>query len=233
MVMTMKMSIPILILFVFAQWAFAQPGGKPHKVTAYDYHDYTNSSIQQKTFNTYYGDFVVDEVWTFDRTVPGQVVRTEISILEGSDPPQYVCRINKFLSTTSAFLWTHNNSCNPFYDPPLVTRTREYDPPIPVSTNAMIPGVAWGNGAVMSQMSYPDQMQLPDNFYVDKNEVLGVENVSVPAGNFTGCLKIHRLRSVSGAPYIRIDWICPDMGLVKRIQGGSRMMELIDVTFTP
>jgi hypothetical protein len=224
MVMTMKMSIPILILFVFTQLAFGQ-GGKHHKDTTYDYHDLTNSNIKSKTFNRYQGDpdNPIIEKWNFDRSVPGQVVRTEVRNDGG-------CMINKFQLTPSAFTWTHNNACvlvDFNYDPPVVDETivREYDPPVTGLTSMMIPGIAWGSGAVMTETPGSER------YYVDKNEVLAVENVSVPFGNYTGCLKIHRLRQVSSSPYTRIDWICPDIGLVKRVQGGSRMMELTDVTY--
>lgn len=225
--MTMKMSIPILVLFVFTQLVFAAPNGKHQKVTAYDYHDFTSSNIESKTFNRYEAGSVYTEVWSFDRSIAGQVIRTEITSIPGSDPVEYVrCMINIFQSTALAFNWVQNNACDPAYDPPVTTIIREYDPFVPTLTSAMVPGIAWGSGSVMTVTPGSEQ------YYDDKNEVLGVEDISVPAGNFTGCLKIHRLRQVSSNPYTRIDWICPDMGLVKRVQGGSRMMELIDVTFS-
>lgn len=225
--MTMKQVIPIFIIFLFGQLAFAAPDGRHQKVTVYDYHDFSNSNIQSKTFNRYQSGTVHVEVWSFDRSVAGQVTRTEITSIPGSDPVEYVrCMINIFYPTALAFNWVQNNYCDPYYDPPTTLVTQEYDPLVPTLTSAMIPGVAWGSGSVMTVTPGSEQ------YYDDKNEVLGVEDISVPAGNFTGCLKIHRLRQVSSNPYTRIDWICPDMGLVKRVQGGRRMMELIDVTFT-
>jgi len=229
MVMTMKMSIPILILFVLTQFAFAQPGGKPHKVIAYDYHDYTNNTIVLKTFNRYEGDPVkpLQEDWSFDRSVPGQVVRTEITSVSGSDPVVYTrCMINIFQPTASALNWIQNNQCNPYVVPPETTDTREYDSPVPIATSAMIPGVAWGSGVVMKRTDLNGT--LPDGYYVDKNEILGVEDITVPAGTYTDCLKIHRVR-YEGGNYSRIDWVCPNMGVVKRVQGGNRMLELRSV----
>lgn len=226
--MTMKLSILILLFFVFAQLVFAAPNGKHQKVIAYDYHDFTNSNIQTKTFNRYEGGSVYTEVWSFDRSIAGQVTRTEITSIPGSDPIEYVrCMINIFQPTALAFNWIQNNACDPYYDPPLTLVIREYDPLVPTLTSAMIPGVAWGSGSVMTETPGSER------YYVDKNEVLGIENISVPAGNFTGCLKLHRLRYVGSGSYARIDWICPNMGLVKRVHGGGtdRMMELIDVIY--
>ena len=229
--MTMKQVIPVLIIIFFGQLAFAQ-GGKHHKDTAYDYHDYTNSNILTKKFNRYVGDpnNPIEEVWTFDRSIPGQVIRTEIRSDGG-------CMINIFRPTTSAFNWIQNNTCELSTDPdipPQTTIKREYDPPVPVSTSAMIPGIAWGSGVVMIQTSIPDpdadDTRLPDGYYVDKNELLGIEDINVNNVTYVGCLKIHRLRYPGGS-YSRIDWVCPEMGMVKRIQGGSRMMELISVEY--
>ena len=225
--MTMKMSLPIMVLFVFAQLAIAQPGGKPHKVTTYDYHDYSNSNIQKKTFNRYQGDpnNPIIEEWSFERSI-GQVTRTEVR----SDG---ACLINKFQSTPSAYMWTHNNSCTvDSYDPLTVTETieREFDPPATSFTSSMTPGIAWGSGAVM-HITEPYVSDW-DQYYVEKKEVLGLEDVTVPAGTYTDCLKVHRVFAMSTNHISRIEWICPNIGLVKRIQGGSRMMELIDVTFT-
>jgi hypothetical protein len=227
MVMTMKMSLPIMILFVFAQLAIAQPGGKPHKVTTYDYHDYSNSNIQKKTFNRYHqGDpnTLIIEEWSFERS-NGQVKRTEVRSDGG-------CLINKFQSTPSTFLWTHNNSCTvDSYDPLAVTETieREFDPPATSFTSSMTPGIAWGSGAVM-HITEPYVSDW-DQYYVEKKEVLGLEDVTVTAGTYNDCLKVHRVFAMSTNHISRIEWICPNIGLVKRIQGGNRLMELKEVIY--
>jgi len=226
--MTMKMSISILLLFVFTQLLFAQPGGKPHKVTTYDYHDYSNSNIQKKTFNRYQqGDpnNLIIEEWSFERS-KGQVTRTEVRSDGG-------CLINKFKSTPSASLWTHNNSCTVVtFDPTLVvteTIVREFDPPAISLTSTMTPGIAWGSAAVM-HITEPYVSDW-DQYYVEKKEVLGLEDVTVTAGTYTECLKVHRVFAMSTNHISRIEWICPNIGLVKRIQGGSRLMELKEVIY--
>jgi len=61
------------------------------------------------------------------------------------------------------------------------------------------------------------------------NEIVGVEDVTVPAGTFSDCLKIYRQRGFSGFTP-RIVWVCPNMGVVKSVNGGNRLMELTDVT---
>lgn len=225
----MKQLITLLILFLFGTVALAAPGGgKPHKVTSYDYHDYVNSNIYKKTFDRYEGGDPLQEEWRFDYS--GQaVVRTEITSVKDSDPVIYTrCAINKYRRTSNASNWLQNNSCDPASDPPLETKFREYDSPVPTLTSEMIPGVAWGSGVVMK---ISDQTgALPDGYYVDKNELLGIEDITVNDVAYSGCLKIHRLR-YTGGNYSRIDWYCPDIGLVKRVQGGQRLMELISFEY--
>lgn len=215
----------------------------PVKTTAYDYHDYTNSNILSKMFDRYQRDDVVyEEIWTIYRPVTGLVERTEKAYHPGSDPntpsDDYLVRhvMNRFEATATLFKWMQLNS---YYveDDPLgaysagdLRKTDDYDPPVALLTNAMVPGFAWGTAGVVDD-AYSTDGEYLDNYYTDKNEVLAVEDVTVPTGSYSDCLKIHRSRQYFGA-YTRIEWHCPNMGLVKRVQGGDRLMEMTDVTFS-
>jgi len=218
----MKRLILMLLLISCSEFVFAGQGGGHHKITTYDYHDYVNSNIQSKTFARHQNDGIVyDEVWSFERPNPGEVVRTQIAIDAGGSI--FRCGINKFEATAEVFKWVQNNRCDGS-TPPVVISTTDYVPPLPVFTNAMVPGIAWGEAGVMqSTFSL-------DNYYTDVNEIVGVEDVTVPAGTFSDCLKIYRQRGFSD--FIpRIVWVCPNMGVVKSVNGGNRLMELTDVTF--
>jgi hypothetical protein len=88
----------------------------------------------------------------------------------------------------------------------------------------MVPGIPWGDAGVMQSIFNPD------NFYTDVGEIVGVEDVTVPAGTYSGCLKIYRQRGFSN--FIpRMEWVCPNMGVVKSVNSNNRLMELTDVTF--
>lgn len=219
----MKRLITMLLLISCSEFVFAGAGGGHHKITTYDYHDYVNSNIQSKTFVRYQNDGAVyDEVWSFERPSPGNVVRTEITTDAGGSV--YRCRVNVFEAAPESFNWTQNSVCDGNTVPPTPVSTQNYDPSVVLLTNAMVPGIAWGTAGVMHMTS------VPDSYYTDKNEVLAVEDVTVPAGSYSNCLKVHKLRNYAGI-YTRIEWICPDIGLVKRVHGGNRLMELTDVTF--
>ncbi len=219
----MKRLIPMLLLIMCGELVLAAPGGGHHKTPAYDYHDYVNSNIQSKTFARHQNDGVVyDEVWSFERPGPGEVVRTEITTDAGGSA--YRCRVNEFEATPKSFNWTQTSVCDGNVTPPTLISTTNYDPSVVLLTDAMVPGIAWGTAGKMQSISSPD------NYYTDTNEVLAVEDVTVPAGTYSDCLKVYKLRNYAGF-YTRIEWICPNMGLVKRVHGGNRLMELTDVTF--
>jgi len=220
----MKYLVPLLLSIVFGANVMAAPGGGHQKITELDYHDYLNSSIQSKTFIKHEQGIDLDLAWYFDRQNPDEVVRTEVTTDTYGNITRYVD--GTFQRTDQSFDWVQSQLYDPNVTPPTVVVTTDYNPPVVALTNAMVSGIAWGSGGTINSSSSGE------NFYTDKSEVLAVEDVTVPAGTFTECLKIHRLREFGVAITInRIEWYCPDMGLVKRIQGGRRMLEMTSVTF--
>lgn len=153
------------------------------------------------------------------------MVRTEITTDANDDVTRYV--ENSFVSTPQSFGWVQTKSYDTNVTPPALFDTVDISPAAVILTDAMVPGIGWGGaGAINSSLS-------GESFYTDKGEVLAVEDVTVTAGTFRDCLKVYRLRE-SGPSLLnsRIEWYCPDMGLVKRIDGGRRMLELSGVTFS-
>jgi hypothetical protein len=216
-VIEMTRFIILLLLLLFSQFSVAGPG-KPHKEECYDYHDYVSSGIQAKAFSAYDGETIYAQLWTFERPNPGTVIRTEVTSTGGVDT-NYV--VNEFRATTSAFNWVSNDRYDVAYPPPnQPTRTRVFEPPVPVLTDSMCLGYAWGSAADLNSAP-PDP-----SGYVEKDELLAIESIQVPAGTYQNCLKIHRSRFGRD----RMDWICPEMGLVKRVMDSGWIMQLESVT---
>ena len=150
-------------------------------------------------------------------------MRTEIAT-DAYDNIVYYAE-NVLARTPRTFEWLEQRNYDWNVTPPALTETIDYDPPVVVLHDAMVPGIAWGSaGAINSSSS-------GENFYTDKSEILAIEDVTVPAGTFNDCLKIHRLREFAVAITInRMEWYCPNVGLVKQIQGGRRMIEMTGFT---
>ena len=220
----MKNLVPLLLSILFCVNVMAAPGGGHNKITAYDYHDYLNSSIQSKTFVRYENGVVFDFVWNFDRQDPNEVVRTEIA----TDASTAVTRYTKstFAPTTRSFDWVQSERYDPYITPPALIDTSDYNPPVAVLTNAMVPGIAWGSAGVINSTSYGE------SYYIDKKELIAIEDVTVPAGTFNSCLKIHNVRQYGSSFSSRMDWYCPDTGLVKRINNGRVHLEMATVTYS-
>lgn len=223
----MKQLIPILILFFLGSFALAAPGGgKPHKVTSYDYHDYLNANIDKKIFVRYQdGGAKYSVEWIFDRTsAPGQVKRDEIKKNSSNVIVRHA--MNVFVPTPDSFDWIEFNLCELLEGPCVAADTDTYLPPIESRTSAMVPGIAWGSAGVIE-----NPVGTKRTYYTYKHEILAIEDVTVLAGTFTDCLKLHKLRQLGDIPDTRIEWSCPDMGIVKRIEGGKATMELEQVIF--
>ncbi len=231
-VMKMKRLISLFIVFLIGQCAFAAQGGKHNKDQMYDYHDYVNNDIESKRFYRYqrddfgFLDVVYEEVWNFDRSNPPKVVRTEITTDVAAEPDIVVRYVdNTYQPTSTSFDWVQLIRYDPrSYPAKYPEINRDYDPPVNLMTSTMFPGIAWGTAGVI--LNTPS----PNGYFVDKNEILAIEDVTVPAGTFSDCLKLHKLRQYgnsSNTPYARIEWICPGMGIVKRLHGGFYMLELV------
>jgi|GEM_PF-3650229 len=219
----MKFLIPILVALLCSPSLLAEPSGRPLKVTAYDYHDFVNENIESKTFRRSQDGVYYDFEWSFDRSIPGKVIRTEIITDYFGNITRY--STTTFVPTTESFLVEQQQRFDPSVTPPLLVDTLDYSPPIVKLTGAMIPGIAWGEaGHIFSTLS-------GESFYTDKLEILAVEDVSVTAGDFNDCLKIHSVGQYGNEPYTRMDWFCPEMGLVKRIHNGRVLIDLATVTY--
>jgi len=202
----------------------AAPGGGHHKVTAYDYHDYLNSAIQSKTFIYHFDGVVNDLVWTFDRSNPREVIRIE-EVTEANSNVVLRYGTRTFTSTAESFDLVQAENYNPATIPPELEDTVDYTPPLIKLTSAMVPGIAWGSAGIQ------DSILSGQNYYFDKTEILAVEDVSVTAGTFQNCLKIHSVHQFrAGSSHAQMDWFCPGMGLVKRIHN-RELLDLVSLTY--
>jgi hypothetical protein len=114
----------------------------------------------------------------------------------------------------------------------MITSTASYDPAVVTLTDAMARGIDWGSAGARNVIDYVSG-DVNTDYFTDVNRLLGVENVTVPAGSYRDCLKIYRERKYGSSPLrVRMDWICPHIGLVKRIHEGTILLELTDVTFS-
>ena len=215
----MKRLITLILLGYFSTLVFAAQGGRPIKLESYDYHDYVNSEIQAKTFNRRdNGGYFTTATWTYYRPSPGELIITKIltdgagSIFSWVDDQIYL--------TNESYSWYGSIIYDVTGEP---VATRENIPAIVRMTNNMVPGIAWGTAGVI------ERDYIFDNHFIDKSELLGIEDVVVPAGTYTDCLKIYRSHDY-GYLNVRIDWVCPNLGLVKRVHS-NRSIELTDVTF--
>jgi len=179
--------------------------------TIYDYHNYiAASNLTEKVFalTNNCGDTAT---WTYSRTAQGsdtRVVRTQVRTNVGVN-----CKYqtNTFLVTATTYEWRQNDR----YDNAgtVIQNSYIFNSPIPRMTSSMSRGLPWGEATNSTATA---------ELIVEKISLLGVEDITVTAGVFTNCLKIHTLRTrMAAGSFSRISWHCLNVGEVKRIDGVS------------
>lgn len=207
-------------------------------VSTYDYRNFaTDANIISKTFATtgLCGD---SEVRTIARTPNGP--DTNVVVTRRRLNGATTCQLNDFsyVSTASEHRLVQGKNYNAADDSLVETKTPA--DPIVVFSSSMRDGATFASATTVTSTFADGVTPVVQTVYVDSNAAVGLENVSVPAGNFTGCLKISstRLSNTFGA-YKRISWRCPGVGEVKRIQmrtdnaGGFTWVLTNIVTATP
>jgi len=198
------------------------------KPTTYDYRDYGFSGTS-KIF-TLTGNFCGDtETRTFTRTTVGD--DTEIKMSRVRTSLGTTCHNKTFtrLATPTEMLLIDkgNNSLSG-----ILKSTDSLDGPVPLRTSTMEMGSAFGTASNIIRTPVGGVGELTD-LMVNTTTVVGIEDITVPAGSYTACLKIHTLRtSATFGRFNRVQWFCPAIGEVKRMQSeglaesGFRIWEL-------
>ena len=182
----------------------------------YDYRDFAPAAdISQKTFSTV-GLCGTSEERTISSTVNGD--NTDVLVtrrrLEGTGA---TCQLHDFsyINTPSQRQLVERRNYN---TGGTLTATIAPDTEIILATSAMREGATFASGtSVDSTPAGGTPVFL--GVLVDQRTVVGLEDVSVPAGSFTGCIKYSTIRnSNSFGEFQRVSWSCPGLGEVKRVQ---------------
>ena len=181
---------------------------------SYDYKNFSNQA-SSKTFllQGYFSTCNEAETWTPTRTIVGDVTHLEVNITRTKGGS--VCRnwtFNYELTSDAKKLVSRDNN-------DLAGTTLSTDllsKPFTVAKSSMVEGKSFGGATGLTNaVQYPGQISV----FANTVTVEGNQEVSVPAGTFTGCLKIHTVRNSGDlGNFNRYSWHCPGLGEVKRIQ---------------
>jgi hypothetical protein len=180
--------------------------------TPYKYHRYLSTSVADKTFT--FSDTLKPQCSVETRSYTRAEVEggTQVDVLRTqSGGGGVTCQVRGFRYLNrdhEQVLAARQN----FYPGPMLA---EYTTPLVRMTSAMRVGSTWG-GASDVVVSIPGT---PVSQVTERSTLLGVEDVTVPAGTFTGCLRIQVERwSVAVNSFSQVSWHCPGTGLVKMQQ---------------
>lgn len=133
------------------------------------------------------------------------------------------------INTTGSFVTQINN-----YDASdFLTSTSAYTPGIEYLPAQVHVGLSWAIDT--DRVSTPTGGSAVNGTQIGEYTIVSKENVTVPAGTYSNCLKITRYSysaqtGSTNNPSARIDWRCPGVGLVKRRESTGRTLVLNSVS---
>ena len=201
----------------------------------YDYRDF-GSTNTVRTYNvkgSICGGFAVTEERSFTRT-PVSGGTQIVVVRKRMDSTPAICHWTSFtyLATPTDIRLLSKNR----YDlAGTLTSTETMNPPILIRTASMAKGSKFGSASVVTETPVSGPAVSPSDVVVNTGTALGLEDVTVPAGSYTGCLKLNTSRqSGRNGAFDRISWYCAGAGEVKRLQvdpsGQFRIWELSTIT---
>lgn len=180
----------------------------------YDYKNYSGQVIS-KTFQLQgdFGSCNETETRTYTRTVVGDA--TNLAVNRTRTSAGNMCHdmtFNYVLTSESKKLVSKDNNDMAGN----VVSTYLLSAPFTVAKSSMVEGKSFGGATgLRNDVAYPGLL----GGFVNTVTVEGLQDVTVPAGTFTGCLKIHTVRHSNGiGAFDRYSWHCPGIGEVKRNQ---------------
>ena len=189
------------------------PPGKASSTPVYDYRDFAGSGVENRVYDGTDSGSSFTIVDNISRLATGELVIDRQYWSEGSLQGRNVMQ---FRPNETELLWDWSESYGPGDTLELVNH---FDPALSIRQAEMPKGAMQGGAAVNT--GTPADMV---SNVVRVNVALGLDDIDVPMGTLNGCLKMfEEHNNVS-----RISWYCPDIGLAKRLWGGSnkRVWEL-------
>ncbi|WP_455222937.1 hypothetical protein [Kaarinaea lacus] len=163
-----------------------------------------------------------EELRTYDRSTPGQLVVTHqgINIQSG----QTVRGEVRFFTTGTGQdkVWTQRDV---YFDWDVIDYTVEHSPGITVIPSTLKMGIPWNSAVIARTTDMNGTDPTKEEIIIDSRTLIAQESITVADVTYDDCLKV--LVERGGAT--SVDWYCAGYGLVKRISGTS-IMELTTVS---
>lgn len=186
----------------------------------YNYRDYSSSAVS-KVFavsgsavnGSVLGNLIYDtEVRHYDRSIPGQTSYSRDRKQGGENGVGVNYSVITLDTTGNELLLTKLERFNNAGT--VLKETRTMTPGVTFRTENMEIGKGFGSYSSLNSS------KAGDSSVIQSVTLLGLEDVTVPAGSYAACLKIlrHRNSSRLGGIYDRINWFCPNgVGLAKQV----------------
>jgi hypothetical protein len=187
------------------------PPGKTPPVDTFDYRDFGSGETTQRVFAVTNGGAVTQIVDDITQDPESGQTIVERSYWSGATRVQVY--VYTFVATDTDLSWVTEVA----YDGEgTLLSSTEFQPPLSMQQSVMPRGSVQANAAARIRTT-DDPSETTVAGVTRWDVALGLEDVSVPYAELTGCLKMFEHHNSSQ----RIVWYCPDIGTVKRIQGDN------------
>ena len=202
--------------------------------TTYDYRDYApTADIASKTYKIQNLGTCDTETRIFERNTTGDV--TDVTMrrvrTEGGLPCRY--HVFTFRATADGYYRTGTESYNK--NGSVLNSTVLLDTPVLRRSSSMKVGQQFADATTTTLKDGAGNIIPVTGTYVEKSLLVGVEAVTVPysAEPIEGCLKFHVFHEATSGFGTglnnRIEWFCPSIGMVKRVQSNGAVYELTGI----
>lgn len=186
-------------------------------VDVYDYRDYVPAtSITSKVFSVSGGNMCENtETKTYQRTLDGSNTNTDVTIIRTNSNTAAFCRrfTHHFVETPTAYEHTGLESQS---EDGTVESVVTHEPALTRLTSSMSQNQLFSFHAEYTD-TYIPYNDITTGLKIESFQIVGVEDVTVPAGTFNNCIKLNIVLNGT-VPRQRITWRCPGIGMVKRVQ---------------
>lgn len=203
----------------------------------YDYRDYSRAAnVVSKTYNIRNIATCDTETRNFSSVTSGDT--TDITLTRVRTESGLPCRYHVFHFRNTPQGRFRLGVDNYNGSGSRLRSTVTLDKPMIMRTSAMQIGVDIGDGTTTTFTDFDNGGVVTPGTFIQKTVLLAVDSVSVPLNGgttFEGCLRLHVTHeSTFGfgtGPIDRIEYHCPGLGMVKRIQANGGYYELTGVTY--
>jgi len=177
-------------------------------------------NFSAKTFSISYNNQqdVLQDIRSYDRSIPNQVVETRVRGLASPRKFYYTAGAGQDITRTQFEIYDLAN-------PELLSSREVYSPPVLLRKNSMLIGHPWNTVyTAITTDELNGSAVVNESLTIETRTLLGQESITVKNNLYDNCIKLEIVQTTTslttlntGSRSHKIQWHCADVALVKQI----------------